>query len=335
MKRFNNFSLLKYNTFNIDVKAKNFIQFDYLHEIQKWISEGGNKNPFLIMGGGSNLLFTKYFDGNVLYPAFKEKKIIKESADHAWVYFAAGEDWDDCVEWAVMNNLWGIENLSLIPGHAGAAPVQNIGAYGVELSDLVETVDGIYIETGEKFTKTKSECNYNYRYSVFKGPLRNKTIITGVTLQLSKQPAPKLNYGSLNSAVDKMGAATLLNIRQAVANTRISKLPDPKEKGNGGSFFKNPVVSKEEYKSLQNRWPEIPGYILNQEQVKVPAGWLIDQAGWKGQKSGRAGVHDKQALVLVNNGGATGLEIADLAMTIKQDINQKFGVTLEPEVNIL
>ncbi|PWE00039.1 UDP-N-acetylmuramate dehydrogenase [Marinilabilia rubra] len=336
MQRFNNFSLKQYNTFNIDVKAKEFIQFDEPKEIRNWIEEGEFNNPFLILGGGSNLLFTRDYDGSVLYPAFKGKKIVNENDDYAFVYFAAGEDWDQCVEWAVEHNLWGVENLSLIPGHAGAAPVQNIGAYGVELSDLVETVEGVYLETGKKFLKKKDSCSYGYRYSIFKGPLRNKVIVTGVTLRLNKKPATKLGYGSLKVEVENMGAITLQNIRKAVINIRTSKLPDPEEKGNGGSFFKNPVISGNFYKNLQDKWPEIPGYFLNESnRVKVPAGWLIDKAGWKGYKSGRAGVHDKQALVLVNNGGASGLEIADLAMKIKEDIIQKFEILLETEVNIL
>lgn len=336
MKLYNNFPLLEYNTFNVNVKAKNFIQFDSPADIQEWIAQRGSTDDSLVMGRGSNLLFTGDFEGSILYPAFKGRYIVKESRDEALVFFAAGEDWDQCVKWAVENNLWGIENLSYIPGHAGAAPVQNIGAYGVELADLVEAVEGIYLDTGKAFSKGREECSYSYRYSVFKGPLRNKTIITGVTLCLSKKPVPKLDYGSLECEVGQMGKPNLQNIRKAVINIRKNKLPDPSEKGNGGSFFKNPVVDNDFFKRLQKKWKEIPGYFLNDgKQVKVPAGWLIEKAGWKGHRSGNAGVHDKQALVLVNNGGASGREIADLAMAIKEDIYQKFDILLEPEVNII
>lgn len=336
MKLFNNISLLKHNTFNVSVKAKNFVQFDSPTDILKWLEKGEYLKKFLVMGGGSNLLFTDNYEGTILYPAFKERRIVKEDGDRATVFFAAGEDWDQCVEWAVKNNLWGIENLSYIPGHAGAAPVQNIGAYGVELSELVETVEGIDLASGKKFSKTHEECHYDYRYSIFKGPLRGQTIITGVTLRLSKKPTPRLGYGSLKEEVEQMGEVSLSNIRKAVINTRKNKLPDPCITGNGGSFFKNPVVDNNLFKKLKDHWKEIPGYFLNDnKQVKIPAGWLIEKAGWKGHRTGNAGVHDKQALVLVNRGGATGREIADLAMRIQSDINKKFGILLEPEVNII
>ena len=335
MKQHTNFSLLKYNTFNIDINAQTFVEFDSPKEIKDWIIGERMREPVLVVGGGSNLLFTSDFKGTVLYPAFKGKAIVEDNDQFCLVYFAAGEEWDDCVAWAVENDLWGIENLSYIPGHAGAAPVQNIGAYGVELAELVESVEGIYLESGEGFIKNKKECDYDYRYSIFKGPLKHKTVVTGLTLRLKKKPDPRLNYGGLKEEVDMMGEVDLRNIRQAVINIRMRKLPDPKEKGNGGSFFKNPVIDSFDYKALQNKWPEIPGYFLqHQKRVKVPAGWLIEKAGWKGKKIGRTGVHENQALVLVNNGGATGFEIAELAKKIQNSIEQQFGICLEPEVNI-
>jgi UDP-N-acetylmuramate dehydrogenase len=337
MEYFKNHSLHRLNTFHVDARARHFYKFDAIEELKEWVPRKTlDSNKVLVMGGGSNLLFTKYFDGTILTPVFKGKKIIGKDKDDVFVYFAAGEEWDECVEWAVKQELGGIENLSYIPGNAGAAPVQNIGAYGVELADVVEYVEGIYLDDGREFRMKRSEIKYDYRYSIFKGPLRNKAVITGMVLRLTRQPVFKLEYGSVRQLVMELGEVNLGNIRQAIIDIRQNKLPETGKKGNAGSFFKNPVVNREVYEQIKHNFPEIPGYILDEgAKVKIPAGWLIEQVGWKGKTKGNAGVHDKQALVLINTGGASGLEIADLAYTIQDDVQKKFGLHLEPEVNIL
>ena len=335
MQLFRDFSLCKYNTFQIDVQSHRFIRFDTPAELSKWVMQNPVREVF-VLGGGSNVLFTSDYEGTIIHPVFKGTEIISEQENNVMVRLGAGEEWDNCVEWAINQGLGGIENLSLIPGSAGAAPVQNIGAYGVEISELVEYVDGIWLETGQPFRMTQSECEYDYRYSIFKGPLRNKVVITSVVLRLSRQPGFRLEYGTLKDAVARLGEPDLKTIRRAVLDIRRAKLPDPAQTGNAGSFFKNPVVSKDFYQEMQKSWPKIPGhYISDGEKVKVPAGWLIEQTGWKGKQLGRAGVHPAQALVLVNLGGAEGSEIAFLAEKIKKDVLDKFGIELVPEVNIL
>ncbi len=335
MQSFQNFSLFKYNTFQIDVQTRRFVRFDASDELSQWLKQNPVQDIF-VLGGGSNVLFTGDYEGTIIQAAFKGREIIYEQNDQVGVRLAAGEEWDHCVEWAVERNLWGIENLSLIPGHAGAAPVQNIGAYGVEISELIEYVDGIWLETGQPFRMTQSECNYGYRYSIFKGPLRNKVVITSVVLGLFRQPRPRLKYGTLADAVAKLGEPDIRNIRRAVMDIRRAKLPDPEKIGNGGSFFKNPVVSKTLYQELQKIWPDIPGHHAEDgKKVKIPAAWLIEQTGWKGKQLGNAGVNPHQALVLVNLGGAHGTEIAGLAEKIKSDVYEKFNIELIPEINIL
>lgn len=335
MEYFKNFSLLEYNTFHINVQASSFFRFQTVKELQEWLSEKREKD-LLVIGGGSNLLFTRDYRGSILYPDFKGMDILYEEGDEVLVRFAAGEEWDSCVQWAVDQGLGGIENLSYIPGRAGAAPVQNIGAYGVELADLMEYTEGVWLDNGEAFRRYRSECDFDYRYSVFKGPSRNKIVITSVVLRLSRKPRFKLDYGSVKCAVEDLGGINLKNVRAAIIGIRRDKLPDPEIKGNAGSFFKNPVVDFCIFEELKEEWRDIPGYELpGKQMVKIPAGWLIEKCGWKGMTLGRAAVHDKQALVLVNNGGATGREIADLARTIQADVLEKFGINLEPEVNIL
>jgi len=335
MRFFKNFSLFQYNTFQIDARSQRFFRFDVPDELSQWLMQNPVRDVF-VLGGGSNILFTGDYKGTIIHPAFKGKEIISGEGSHVLVRMAAGEEWDKCVEWAIEQGLGGIENLSLIPGQAGAAPVQNIGAYGVEISELIEYVEGIWLETGQFFRMTQSECDFDYRYSIFKGPLRNKVVITSVVLRLSQKCDPRLEYGTLKDAVAKRGEPDLKNIRRAVMDIRQAKLPDPGKTGNAGSFFKNPVVSNAFYKNMQKKWVDMPGhYVGNGEKVKVPAGWLIEQCGWKGKNIGRAGVHPHQALVLVNLGGAEGAEIAFLAEKIKRDVYEKFGVELIPEVNIL
>ncbi len=328
--------LTPYATFKINAEADHFFKFGELGELQNWLQQKPIFESVFVLGGGSNVLFTQNYSGAIIHPVFKGIEIVGEENDDVLVSFAAGEEWDKCVEWAVNNNLYGIENLSYIPGNAGAAPVQNIGAYGVELADVMVSVEGIYLENGAEFKKTKSACNFDYRYSIFKGPLKNRTVITKLVIKLSRRPHFHLGYGNVKEAAESLGELNLENIRRAIIQIRKEKLPDPKVVGNAGSFFKNPVVDRSFYEKLQKQFPTLPGYERpGTSAIKIAAGWLIEQAGWKGRSVGRAGVHDRQALVLINKGGATGEEIAGLASEIQADVFLKFGITLEPEVNIL
>ncbi len=335
MNYYKDYSLLEYNTFHVDLQASGFYKFDYVSELQEWL-QTNRTNDVFVLGGGSNVLFTKNFEGTIIYPSFKGIEIEKEEGPDVWVRFAAGEEWDHCVEWAVEQGLGGIENLSYIPGNIGAAPIQNIGAYGVELSDVMVYTEGFYLNNGNFFRKNNEACNFDYRYSIFKGPLRNKVVITSVVLRLSRKPQFQLDYGSVKEMVNSYGEINLTNIRKAIIEIRREKLPDPNEIGNAGSFFKNPVIPASQYSQMQKKWNELSGYPLpDTGMVKIPAGWLIEKCGWKGKRMGNAGVHTKQALVIVNNGGATAKEIIDLAKTIQNDVFQKFGVEIEPEVNII
>lgn len=336
MQHYTNYSLKKRNTFGLEAKAKDFFVFQNSKELSTWLAQRHSEGQILVIGGGSNLLFTKDYEGIVLSPELKGIEIIREEKNEVLVRFAAGEEWDSCVQWAVENGLGGIENLSYIPGNAGAAPVQNIGAYGVEVADVVKSVEGVMLEDGSPFRKYHGECDFDYRYSIFKGPLKNKVVMTGVVLRLSRKPEFSLDYGAVRERVNLLGGPSLANIRKAIVDIRKEKLPEPDELGNAGSFFKNPVVEASFYQQLQKKWPEIPGYVLqNGEKVKVPAGWLIEKAGWKGREFGNAGVHKKQALVLINRGNATGSEIAGLAKAIQEDVYSRFSVQLNPEVNFL
>lgn len=336
MQHYTNYSLKKRNTFGLDVNAKDFYVFENVEELSIWLRKKHPENKVLVMGGGSNLLFTKDYEGTVLSPEMKGIEIIEEDEHGTLVRFAAGEEWDVCVQWAVENGFGGIENLSYIPGNAGAAAVQNIGAYGVEVADVVEYVEGLMLKDGSSFRKNRRECGFDYRYSIFKGLLKNRVVITGLVLRLSRKPVFSLDYGAVMEKVDSLGGPSLANIRKAIVDIRKEKLPEPDKLGNAGSFFKNPVVEASFYKQLQSKWPEIPGYVLGEgENVKVPAGWLIEKAGWKGRKFGNAGVHKKQALVLINLGGAKGGEIVELAKAIQKDVFSTFGILLHPEVNFL
>ncbi len=337
IKVFTNFSLKHFNTFHVEAFADKFLQFDSRVELQKWLKSEKTleKNEFLVMGGGSNLLFTSDFHGTIIHPMITGIELIGEEGDDVLVRLGAGEQWDHCVAWAVENGLGGIENLSLIPGMAGAAPVQNIGAYGVELKDVMVWAEGLWLKDGASFRLYNHECSFDYRYSIFKGPLKNQTVITSVVVRLQKKPVFQLEYGTVSLAVEERGGVSLKNIRDAVVEIRASKLPDPDKLGNAGSFFKNPVIDAQEYRELLKKFPKMPGYPLpHGERMKVPAGWLIEQGGWKGSVRGRAGVHVSQALVLVNHGGATGSEILALAQAIESDVCKKFGIQLEREVNV-
>ena len=329
-------SLLPYNTFGINAKADYFVEYDSIADLQAVLQmDIVKQNRILHIGSGSNLLFLKDFEGVVLHSAIKDITGTREDVDSAYLEVGSGVVWDDLVAYCVLNGLGGIENLSLIPGEVGASAVQNIGAYGVEVQDIILEVNAVEIETATVRTFSNEECHYGYRSSIFKNELKGKYIITSVLFRLDKKPKFKLNYQHLEEEVLKCGEVNLQNIRQTIIAVRESKLPDPKVLGNAGSFFMNPIIAKTLFVSLQEKYPNIPHYVVSETEEKVPAGWLIDQCGWKGKQIGRAGVHNKQALVLVNLGGATGAEIVHLAEQIQSSVKETFGIELKPEVNYI
>jgi len=331
-----NISLLSYNTFGIDAKADYFIEYSSVEELQTALkSEIVKSNRLLHIGGGSNLLFMKDFKGVILHSAINFIKKVSENTDTVMLEAGAVVNWDDFVAYTVENGWGGVENLSLIPGEVGASAVQNIGAYGVEVQDVIVEVNAVEIGTGEPKTFSVEDCQYGYRESIFKKELKGKYIITSVVFKLQKQPQFKLNYQHLEAEVLKNGDINLQNIRQTIIAVRESKLPDPKIFGNAGSFFMNPVISKTHFNELLAQYPQMPHYFVSETEEKVPAGWLIDQCGWKGKQIGNAGVHDKQALVLVNKGGATGAEIVYLADQIQASVKSRFGIELRAEVNYI
>ena len=288
--------------------------------------------PLLILGGGSNLLLTGDYDGTVLHSGIR----FLEQTDECHIRCGSGYVWDDVVAYCVANGLYGAENLSVIPGEVGASAVQNIGAYGVEAKDLIDSVEAVEIGTGRICRFMNAECAYSYRQSKFKHAWRDRFLITAVTYKLSKTYAPKLDYGNIRAALAAKGIGnpTAMQLRETIIEIRNAKLPDPKVLGNAGSFFMNPVVPTQKYNELAQQYEGMPHYTIDSEHEKIPAGWLIEQCGWKGKALGRAAVHDKQALVLVNRGGATGSEVVHLCETIQHDVRQKFGIDINPEVNI-
>lgn len=331
-------SLKKLNTFGIDITAKYFVEFSSIEDIQDILSNPKFLNTKkLILGGGSNLLFTQNFDGLVLKNNLKGIKLIKEDTDFYYVKSAAGEVWHDFVMHCIKNNYAGLENLSLIPGNVGASPMQNIGAYGVEIKDVFYELEAFSMADKTVRTFSKAECKFGYRESVFKHKLKNQFIITSVTFKLLKNPQFNTSYGAIETELAAMGIIdkSIRTISKAVCNIRNSKLPNPAEIGNAGSFFKNPEVVKGKYEFLKIKYPNIVGYALENGNMKLAAGWLIEQAGWKGKISGDAGVHKLQALVLVNYGNAKGNEIFDLSQKVLESVKEKFGIELEREVNII
>ncbi len=293
--------------------------------------------PMLIIGRGSNLLLTGDFPGAVLRSAVTGIEIVQQNGSDVLLRCGSGEEWDRVVEQALGMGLYGMENLSLIPGDVGASAVQNIGAYGAEVSHIIYSVEAVEIGTGRIAELSAAECGYAYRQSRFKGEWKNRFLITHVTYRLSRQFSPQLDYGNLRAVVDVQHDAGLSawDVRNAVISIRRQKLPDPDVEGNAGSFFMNPVVERSQYDTLLRQYPDMPSYPASGNQVKLPAGWLIDRAGWKGCSMGSAAVHDRQALVLVNKGGATGRDILRLCRAIQQDIRDKYGIDLQPEVNIV
>jgi UDP-N-acetylmuramate dehydrogenase len=329
-------SLKKYNTFGLDYMAECVIHLKTEEEaVSLFKNQNSCKKPFLIIGGGSNLLFTSDFKGTILLPQFTGINVEEEDQNSVVISAGAGVSWDKLVEWTVDNGYGGLENLSLIPGMVGATPVQNIGAYGVEVKDYIEKVRAVSVEDGSIVEFSNKDCRFDYRNSIFKGEKKNRYLITKVYYRLTTKPLLKLDYGSLNDEINKLGDITLKNVRQAVINIRKSKLPDPEYIGNAGSFFKNPVVTTDFAEHLKKSYSQIPAYDDMSGCTKLAAGWLIDQCGWKGKNIGNAGVHDKQALVLVNNGNATGKEIWFLSEKIKESVRDKFGIELEREVEVV
>ena len=331
-----NISLKPYNTFGIDVKAKYFAEYNSVTELKELISsEVFRSNRHFHIGGGSNLLLLNDYDGLILHSQIKEIEKTGEDEEFVFLRVGSGMVWDDFVAYCVSNNYYGVENLSLIPGEVGASAVQNIGAYGMEVKDANFSVETIETATLQNRIFSREECRYGYRKSIFKEELKGQYIITHITFRLKKNPDYQLDYQHLKQAVLERGDINLKNIRETVISIRQNKLPDPAISGNAGSFFMNPVISAEKFEMLQQIYPTMPHYPVSQSEVKVPAGWLIEQCGLKGKSFGRVGVHSKQALVIINLGNATGQEVADLAAMIMENVWQKFGIEIRPEVNFI
>ena len=335
-----NVSLKPLNSFGIDVSAKLLAAFSSADELESLINDPmiAREENKLVLGGGSNILFTRDYDGAVLKNNIKGIEIVKEDQHHIWVRTGAGENWHEFVLYCIKNNFAGVENLSLIPGCNGASPMQNIGAYGVEIKDVFHSLEAFHITDKSNITFSNNDCEFGYRDSVFKGKFKNQFVITHVTFRLRKEPKFNTSYGAIEQELEAMGVKELSikAISDAVIRIRKSKLPDPVVIGNAGSFFKNPTIGIQQFMALRDQYPALPGYeIQEQHAYKIPAGWLIEQSGWKGYKNGDAGVHPKQALVLVNYGNATGIEIFNLSTQVKESVIEKFGIDLEREVNVV
>ena len=336
MKELTDYSLLHHNTFGMDVRTAHFVEYESVEELCAFLKQKNYELPLLHIGRGSNLLFSGDYQGTVLHSLIKGYEVVSETSDTVDVRVGAGEVWDDFVAYTVQKNLYGAVNLSLIPGEVGASAVQNIGAYGVEAKDLIVSVDTVCVSTGELRQVSNEECCYAYRKSIFKQELKGKYIVTHVTYRLSKVPVWHLDYGNIRTELDKASCPlTLDNLRRIIIRIREEKLPDPAQMGNAGSFFMNPVIPKKQFADLQSIYTDMPSYPAGEDCVKVPAGWMIDRCGWKGKSLGRAGVHARQALVLVNLGGATGKEIMALAEAVVASVKEKFGIDIHPEVNYI
>jgi UDP-N-acetylmuramate dehydrogenase len=333
-----NHSLKNLNTFGVDVNAKLFAEIFSEDELREILSDIKHKSERkLILGGGSNILFTKNFDGLIIKLFATNIQIVEEDKDFVLVEAGAGVIWDDLVKYSVERNFGGIENLTLIPGTVGAAPIQNIGAYGQELADSFVSLNGVFIDSAEPKTFNKNECRFSYRSSIFKEELKNNFVVTSVQLNLQKNPKPNLTYKALSDYLAKNGIVnpTIEDISIAVASIRRSKLPDPVQVGNAGSFFKNPVVNEDSFRKLKAEYSDIVSFPSESGQIKISAGWLIEKCGWKGKRFGDVGTSPDHALIICNFGNATGLEILEFAMRIKEEVLNKFGIKLEEEVNIL
>ncbi|MGY0391774.1 UDP-N-acetylmuramate dehydrogenase [Bizionia sp. KMM 8389] len=337
MQVLNNISLKSYNTFGIDATARHFVSVKSVSELQKVLDLPNYPKKF-ILGGGSNMLLTKDIDALVIHVNIKGITILSETENTVTIQANAGENWHDFILWCLDHNFGGLENLSLIPGNVGTAPIQNIGAYGVELKDCFLSCEAIEITSGKLKTFNKSTCNFGYRNSIFKQEIKGQFVICNVTFKLTKtNHSLHMNYGAISDKLKEMtiSTPTIKDISDAVIAIRKSKLPDPKEIGNSGSFFKNPIVTTETYKHLKNQFSDIPGYIISDTEVKIPAGWLIEKTGFKGKRINNYGVHKNQALVLVNYDDATGKEILEFSKLIQKTVKQIFDIDIEAEVNIL
>lgn len=333
-----NYPLLKLNTFGIDVKAKYFTFINTINELIELTETNVFKDlELLILGGGSNILFTKDFDGLVILNNIKGKEIIDQNQQSIFLKIGAGENWHELVMYCVDNGWGGIENLSLIPGNTGTAPMQNIGAYGVEIKETFIELEALEISSGKIVKFNNSDCEFGYRESVFKNKMKNQYIILNITLELKKNPILNINYGDVKAILESQNIKNpaIKEVSNAIISIRQSKLPDPKKIGNSGSFFKNPIVSLNQREQIKKKYPNVVNYEINENEFKIAAGWLIERAGWKGKKFNNYGIHEKQALVLVNYGLANGMEIFELSEKIILDIKDKFGITLEREVNII
>jgi len=331
-----NYSLLKHNTFGLDVKTKYFVEYESEEDLQKLLrDEFFFSQRFWHIGQGSNLLFLADFDGIIVHSAIQGIEKVEEDEHSVWLKVGAGNDWDSLVAYCVKSGWGGLENLSLIPGEVGASAVQNIGAYGAEVSERIEEVHAYSLETGEKRIFSNAECDYSYRYSFFKNPEnKGKYYVVHVVFRLSKQPEFRLDYGNIREQLAGK-PVTLQTVRDAVIAIRESKLPDPKKTGNAGSFFVNPYISMAHFQQLKKQYPDIPHYPVNESAVKIPAAWLIERCGLKGKTAGGAAVHEKQPLVIINQNKATGQEIALLAEEMEKAVKEKFNVDLQPEVNYI
>ena len=335
MKLTNNFSLKPYNTFGIEAAAEEFSVFTSPEELEELII-ASKKHHFMILGGGSNILLTKDYNGYILKNEISGMDIIKEDEHHVYVKAGAGENWHRFVMFCIDRDLAGVENLSLIPGNVGASPMQNIGAYGVEIKDVFHDLEAFHIKSRKVVTFTHADCAFGYRESAFKNKYKGEYVIMSVTCRLNKIPQFNISYGAVAEELEKMNKGiSIQTISQAVINIRTSKLPDQNKIGNAGSFFKNPAIPVNQYDELKKVHPGVPAYPQEDGSVKIAAGWLIEQCGWKGYRRGDAGVHDRQALVLVNYGNATGKDIYELSEEIKKSVHRKFRIDLEREVNII
>lgn len=339
MKDLLNCSLLAHNTFGIDARCRRFIEFSTVDELRRVVvALTDADSPLLIVGEGSNLLPTRDFEGTVLHSAIMGREAtVDNEHDSVLLRCGSGETWDDIVAYCIDNGWYGAENLSFIPGEVGASAVQNIGAYGVEAKDLIYKVEAVEIATGNIVEFSNADCQYAYRQSRFKHEWKNRFVITHVTYRLLRSFVPDLDYGNIRHSLEAKGIVepTAAELRQTIIEIRQAKLPDPKVMGNAGSFFMNPIVGRDVYERLASQYEGMPHYVVDENRVKIPAGWMIEQCGWKGRSLGRAGVHDRQALVLVNRGGATGDEVVTLYKRIIEDVKAKFGIEIHPEVNVI
>ena len=335
IRYYENIDISERNSFHVRQVAKRLVEFDSAEELPELFAKYGTENWY-VLSGGNNVLFTQDIDALLITPCDQTIAVVGESDTAVRVKVGAGVEWDDLVAWAVERELWGIENLSLIPGKAGAAPVQNIGAYGVEAKDVIRNVEMYFVEGGNFITLAAEHCGFGYRESVFKHSLKGRVVITAIEIELSKVANPRLGYGDVIREVEARGGASLANIRDAICSIRRSKLPDTAVLGNAGSFFKNPIVESEVAERLRADYPDMPSYPAQEEgKVKLAAGWLIDKAGMKGYKEGNVGVHERQALVLVNLGGATGGEVIAFAQKVVATVKERFDIEISPEVNVL